>query len=76
MTIADDAKNMDADTAEHVRIYNGIMKNYAQVAIPLAMALTMFFVQLTMRSGLVPAIVWFVVVYAFVLFVVKTFFSH
>ncbi|MDZ7627676.1 MAG: hypothetical protein U5J99_04605 [Parvularculaceae bacterium] len=75
MATADDAKQQMADAEQHRRIYDGIMKNAAQVGVPLTMALAMFFTQLVMGNGFW-SVPWFFATYLLVWWVAKTFFSH
>jgi hypothetical protein len=74
-TTADEADERARDAEEHRRIYHGIMKAASQVAVPFAMALTMFFTQLLLGAGWW-AILWFIATYLLVLWIVKSFFSH
>ena len=75
MASVDEAKQRAQDAEEHRRIYAGIMKAGTEIGVPFVMALSMFFTQLTMRSGLGWAIVSFFVVYLLAWWVVRTFFS-
>lgn len=75
MATADEAKQRLQDADEHRKIYDGIMKNSAQVGVPLTMGLAMFFTQLVMGNGFW-SVPWFIVTYLFVWWVAKTFFSH
>ena len=75
MTTADEAKQHAADTLEHRRSYNAIMKAATHVGVPFSMALALFFAQLTMRNGVVVAAISAVIIYVFAWWVVKTFFS-
>lgn len=74
MATADDAKQRLADAQEHRKIYDGIMKNSAQIGVPLTMGLAMFFTQLVMGNGWW-ALPWFIATYVLVWWVAKTFFS-
>jgi len=74
MATSNEAGQSRADAEEHVRSYRGIMTAMSHVGVPASMALAMFFTMLTMGTGLW-AVVGFAVVYLFVWWVVKTFFS-
>lgn len=74
MATADDSTKRHQDAEEHRKIYEGIMKNSAQVGVPLTMGLAMFFTQLVMGNGWW-APLWFAATYLFVWWVAKTFFS-
>ena len=52
------------------------MKASAEIGVPFALALTMFFTNLVMANGVWMALVAGIAVYIFVYFVVKMFFSH
>jgi hypothetical protein len=73
MATANDINQMDNDREERVKSFKGVMKASTEIGVPLAMALGMFFTQLTMGNGWW-AVVWFIAVYLLVLFVVKVFF--
>lgn len=73
MATADNTDQLEHDREERLKSYKGIMKASTEVGVPLAMALGMFFTQLTMGNGWW-AVVWFVAVYVLVLIIVKTFF--
>ncbi len=75
MATADEAKQRLQDADEHRKIYDGIMKNSAQVGVPLSLGLAMFFTQLVMGNGFW-SVPWFIATYLFVWWVAKTFFSH
>ena len=76
MATVDETEQRAADAEEHRRNYQGVMKASTEIAVPLVLALTMFFSQLTMRHGLGVAVLSFVVVYLFAWWVVRTFFTH
>jgi hypothetical protein len=73
MATANDTTQIARDREEHVKSFKGVMKASTEIGVPLAMALGMFFTQLTMGNGWW-AVVWFIAVYLLVLFVVKVFF--
>jgi hypothetical protein len=73
--MADEAAQRAMDAEDHKKIYDGIMTACTHVGVPFTMGLTMFFVQLVMRSGVITAGVMFVITYLLVWFIVKTFFS-
>ncbi len=76
MATMDEAKQRSADAEEHRKIYKGIMKNSAEVGVPLCMGLAMFFTQLVMANGVGVAFISFAAVYLLVWWVVRTFFTH
>lgn len=73
MATANDANQTARDREERMKSFKGIMKGSTEVGVPLAMALGMFFTQLTMGNGWW-AVVWFFAVYLLVYAVVKVFF--
>lgn len=74
--MTDEAVQRAHDAEEHERSYHAIMKASAEIGVPFALALTMFFTQLTMANGIWMALFAGIAVYVLVYFVVKTFFSH
>lgn len=64
------------DAEEHKRSYDAIMKAGAEIGVPFAMALAMFFTNLAARHGFWLALFAGIATYVLVFFVVKTFFSH
>ena len=74
--MTDETMQKVQDAEEHQRSYQGIMTASAEIGVPLAMALTMFFTSLVMANGIFLSIFAGVFVYVFVHFVVKIFFSH
>jgi len=64
------------DAEEHRRSYEAIMRASAEIGVPFAMALAMFFTSLVMANGIWVSLFAGVAVYLFVFFVVKMFFSH
>jgi Flp pilus assembly protein TadB len=76
MASVDETEQRTRDADEHRKIYRGIMKGSAEVGVPLAMGLAMFFTQLVLAHGIGVAVISFVGVYLFVWWVVRTFFTH
>lgn len=73
--MTDDVVQRADDAEEHIRSYKGIMRASAEIGVPFALALTMFFTNLVLGNG------WFslfagIATYIFVFLVVKIFFSH
>ena len=64
------------DAEEHRRSYEGVMKASAEIGVPFAMALTMFFTNLVLANGFWFSLFAGVATYIFVHIVVKLFFSH
>ncbi|MCB2113770.1 MAG: hypothetical protein R3C42_02725 [Parvularculaceae bacterium] len=76
MATADDTAQRVADAEEHQKIYKGIMRASAHVGVPFGLGLAMFFTQLVLANGIGVALASFVVVFALVWWVAKTFFMH
>ncbi|MEM8772691.1 MAG: hypothetical protein AAGD92_13680 [Pseudomonadota bacterium] len=74
--MTDEAIQRAQDADEHRRSYQAIMKASAEIGVPFALALTMFFTNLVLANGIWLALFAAVGVYVFVYFVVKAFFSH
>lgn len=74
--MTDDTMQRAQDAQEHKKSYEAIMKASAEIGVPFALALTMFFTNLVMANGIWMALVAGIAVYIFVYFVVKMFFSH
>ena len=74
--MSDDTIQRAQDAQEHKQSYQAIMKASAEIGVPFALALTMFFTNLVMANGVWMALVAGIAVYIFVYFVVKMFFSH
>ncbi|MEO1251722.1 MAG: hypothetical protein AAFW81_05180 [Pseudomonadota bacterium] len=74
--MADDAIQRAQDAEEHRKSYEAIMKASAEIGVPFALALTMFFTNLVMANGIPVSIIAGVAVYVAVYFIVKMFFSH
>lgn len=64
------------DAEEHRKSYQAIMKASAEIGVPFALALTMFFTNLVMANGIWLSLTAGVVTYIFVFIIVKLFFSH
>lgn len=74
--MTEDAMQLSKDAEEHRKSYQAIMKASAEIGVPFALALTMFFTSLVLANGVWLSLFAGVGVYIFVYFVVKTFFSH
>lgn len=74
--MTDDTMQRVEDAEEHRRSYEGIMTASAQIGVPFAMALTMFFTNLVLANGVLFSIFAGIMVYIFVHIIVKVFFSH
>ena len=74
--MTDEAAQRRMDAEEHQKIYSGIMRRGSEIGVPFALALSTFFTSLTMANGFLVSLIAGIVVYLFVFFVVKTFFSH
>lgn len=74
--MADETMQRTLDAEERKKTYERIMKVSAEVGVPFALALTMFFTNLTLANGIGVALVAAVVTYFFVFVVVRLFFSH
>lgn len=74
--MTEDAMQLSKDAEEHRSSYKAIMKASAEIGVPFALALTMFFTSLVLANGIWMSLFAGVAVYIFVYFIVKTFFSH
>lgn len=74
--MSDDTMQRARDAEAHRRSYEGVMRAAAEIGVPFALALTMFFTSLVMANGIWLSLFAGVLVYVFVFFVVKMFFSH
>ena len=74
--MTDETLQRAQDAEEHRKSYEAIMKASAEIGVPFALALTMFFTSLVMANGIWVSLFAGIVTYVFVFFVVKTFFSH
>ncbi len=74
--MTEDAMQLAKDAEEHRQSYQAIMKASAEIGVPFALALTMFFTNLVLAHGIWMSIFAGVAVYIIVYFIVKTFFSH
>ncbi|MEL6212757.1 MAG: hypothetical protein AAFY22_00350 [Pseudomonadota bacterium] len=73
--MSDDASERLMDAEEHRRSYNTIMGFSTKYGVSAALALAMFFTQLTLGAGFA-SVIWAIAVFFGSLFVVKAFFSH
>ncbi len=74
--MSDEAIQRTNDAEEHRRSYQGIMKASAEIGVPFALALAMFFTNLVMAHGIWLSIFAGVATYVFIHIIVKMFFSH
>ncbi len=74
--MTEEAMQRAQDAEEHRKSYQAIMKASAEIGVPFALALTMFFTNLVLANGIWLSLFAGVAVYVFVYFIVKTFFSH
>ncbi|MEO0696779.1 MAG: hypothetical protein AAFY84_11840 [Pseudomonadota bacterium] len=74
--MADDLTQRAIDAEENQKTYQSVMRVSAEIGVPFSLALTMFFTNLVLANGVGAALIAAIVVYVFVFFVVKAFFSH
>ncbi|MEL6361689.1 MAG: hypothetical protein AAFR21_11445 [Pseudomonadota bacterium] len=75
-SMADDLTQRAIDAEENQKTYQSVMRVSAEIGVPFSLALTMFFTNLVLANGVGAALIAAIVVYVFVFFVVKAFFSH
>ena len=74
--MTDEAAQRLADAEDNKKTYSAIMDASAQIGVPAALGLTMFFTQLVLANGVFFAAITGFVTAIFSFAIVKLFFSH
>ncbi len=72
----DEAAQHALDVKAHEEMYSGVMRASGEIGTPFALALTVFFTNLVLASGVLFALIAGIVTYVVVYLIIKMFFSH